>query len=74
MASVFILKFHLQKIIKVITLAQEIEDVKKTAGWLENSMQAVLSHLVIFAENQFIFFYFLILYDINLEKIVLYRK
>lgn len=39
------------KLIKVITLAQEIEDANKRAGW-KNSMQIVLSYSVLFREKQ----------------------
>lgn len=51
----FYFKVPFIKLIKVITLAQEIEVVNKRAGW-KNSMQIVFSHSVLFRENQFNFF------------------
>lgn len=48
----FYIKVPFIKLIKVITLAQEIEDVNKRAGW-KNSAQRVFSHSVVFRENQF---------------------
>lgn len=52
----FYIKVPFIKLIKVITLAQEIEDVNKRAGW-KNSMQIVFSHSVLFRGNRFHFFF-----------------